>query len=107
MRKYLTATEIARKDTCAWLKEHERETIPARIEYLRATYPFNGYEYDQMYYDDCITLLFAEQQYPGRVYDIVAYHLLWDLWDDASTNVKKTRGRGHAHAAWNSIVGAV
>src|SRR5205809_8064176 len=107
MNKYLTATQKARKDILAWLKEHERLEIPARIEYLRATYPFNGCDYDQEYHDGLITLLAASQQYPGRVCDLVAYDLLWDLWHDASTNCKKSCGRGHAYAAWNSIAGTV
>ena len=103
MNKYLTARQKACKDTLAWLKEHERSEIPARIEHLHTTYPFKGYEYDQAYHDNCMTLLFAEQQYPGRVCDLVVYDFLWDLWHEALAEVKKSRGRGHTYAAWNSI----
>src|SRR5437667_4075834 len=107
MNKYLTATQKARKDISEWLKEHERLEIHAQIEHLRATYPFKGCEYDQEYHDDCITLLFAEQQYPGRVCDLVAYDLLWNLCHDALANFKKSCGRGHAYAAWKSIAETV
>jgi hypothetical protein len=107
MSKYFTATEIARKDIFAWLKEHEREDIPAYVEHLRATYPSKGCEYDQMYYDNCITLLRLEQQYPGRVHDLVAYDFLWDLWGGALANSKKTCRSGHAYTAWNSVAGVI